>query len=132
MESKLTIEQIAREDGRYDPRALRFIYEGLGSTISALKGSEVRDQSRHISGDELAKGLADLASERWGRLAGLVLNLWGVHSTRDMGEIVYLMISNEWMTARDTDRIEDFDNVFDFEERFERGYRFDFKRQVSE
>ena len=80
---------------------------------------------RHITGAELAEGLADLAKQRWGRLARMVLNQWKVKTTRDFGEIVYLMIAHGWMTSQETDQIEDFDNVYDFEEVFEKQFEFE-------
>ncbi|RKY11486.1 MAG: hypothetical protein DRP65_04110 [Planctomycetota bacterium] len=119
-----TIEDIAAEDGRYNAEALKFVYEGLGATIRKIKEAADEDQPRHISGAELSKGLAELAIERWGRLSRMVLNRWGVSTTRDLGEIVYLMINHKWMTAQETDTIEDFDNVFDFEEVFEKQFKF--------
>lgn len=120
-----TIEQIARSDGRYDAKALHFVYEGLGQTIQNIRENVDTQEDRHISGQELADGLGDLAKRRWGKLAKLVLNQWGINNTRDFGEIVYLMIDNKWMRSQETDRIEDFDNVFDFENRFVANFRFD-------
>lgn len=119
---KETIEQIAHDDGRYDVRALKFVYEGLSVTIEKLRQDEDAEHPRHISGQELAWGLAEVAMQRWGRLTALVLDRWGVRTTRDFGEIVYLMISHQWMTSQETDAIEDFDGVFDFGEVFERDY----------
>ncbi len=125
---KSTIEQIAKEDGRYDVKALKFIYEGLGRTVQNIRENEPDENlPRHISGQELASGLADLATERWGRLARTVLNHWGVRTSRDMGEIVYLMIAHNWMSAQETDSLEDFDNVFDFETVFEKNFVLEIK-----
>jgi len=125
---KKTIEDIAKEDGRYNVKALKFIYEGLGHTIRNI--SEVEsgsDRPRHVTGAELAEGIARVAIKKWGRLAKMVLNHWSVKTTRDIGEIVYLMISNSWMRAQDADRIEDFDNVYDFEQVFEKQFRFSYE-----
>jgi uncharacterized repeat protein (TIGR04138 family) len=125
--AKLSIEQVAREDGRYDVRALKFVFEGLGQTIEKLRAKEDADSHRHISGQELAWGLADLAKNRWGRLAAMVLGRWGIKKTRDWGEIVYLMIQYEWMTSQDNDRLEDFDNVYDFHTVFEQNYQVEIR-----
>ena len=122
---KKTIEEIAAEDGRYNTQALKFVYEGLGATIRKIKEATDQDQPRHISPDEFSRGLALLAIERWGRLSRMVLNRWGVNTTRDLGEIVYLMIDHKWMTAQETDRIEDFDNVYNFEQVFEKQFKFE-------
>lgn len=127
-EPKKSIEQIAREDGRYDPRAMKFVYEGLGATIQRIRqeqAEEPEEGPRHVSGQELARGLAQLALQRWGRLARMVLSAWGVRTTRDFGEIMYLMIRHQWMSAQEEDRIEDFDDVFDFEAFFEKQFDFE-------
>jgi uncharacterized repeat protein (TIGR04138 family) len=124
---KKNIDQVAAQDGRYDPRALKFVFEGLGHTIERLRQDEDVEQPRHITGAELAWGLADAAKKRWGRLAAMVLDYWGIKTTRDWGEIVYLMIRNEWMTSQDTDRIEDFNAVYDFPQVFEKNYHIEIK-----
>jgi uncharacterized repeat protein (TIGR04138 family) len=136
---KQSIEEIAKKDGRYDPRALKFVFDALGTTVQRLRGrpqqaesDEEEDEAgepvpHHISGAQLAQGVAAVAMDRWGRLAKMVLNNWGIKTTRDLGEIVYLMIRHEWMTAQETDRIEDFDGVFEFENLFERDYDFEIR-----
>ncbi|MHC5083546.1 MAG: Minf_1886 family protein [Planctomycetota bacterium] len=125
---KKTIEEIAKEDGRYNARALKFVFEGLATTIDKIRESEGPESpGRHISGQELSWGLADVAKDRWGRLSAMVLNQWGVTTTRDLGEIVYLMIDYEWMTSQESDTIEDFSDVFDFTEVFEKQYVIDIR-----
>ncbi len=126
---KKTFEEVAAQDGRYDTRAFRFVFEGLSATIEKLRQEQAdADESpRHISGQEFALGLAQLAMKRWGRLAAMVLEYWGVNTTRDLGEIVYLMIQNEWMTSQETDCIEDFDGVYDFKKVFEDNYVFEMR-----
>lgn len=116
---KKSLEIIAAEDRRYNPRAVRFVYEGLGYT-----SQQIVSGSKHIAGQALCKGLVKLAIEKWGRLAMLVLNTWGVKTTRDFGEIVYLMIKNKWMSAQPNDSIEDFDNVYDFKTVFRDEFKF--------
>ncbi len=122
---KKSIEEVAREDGRYSAKALKYVFEGLAETIDKIRKEEcIADAPRHITGQELAWGLAQIAGQRWGRLAGMVLRQWGIRNTRDFGEIVYLMIDYEWMTRQDTDSIEDFNEVYDFDRVFEQGYMF--------
>ena len=116
---KKSLEQIAGEDGRYAPGALQLVYEGLGYTIRNLAS-----EPGHVSGQILCEGLRRLAIEKWGRMATLVLNTWGLKTTRDFGEIVYLMIENKWMSAQPTDAIEDFNDVYDFEAVFRDEFTF--------
>ena len=54
----------------------------------------------------------------------VVLNNWGIKTTRDFGEIVYLMIRNKWMSAAETDTIDDFDDVYEFQAVFKDQFVF--------
>ncbi|MFC1676379.1 Minf_1886 family protein [Planctomycetota bacterium] len=116
---KKNLGQIAKEDGRFSHKAVRFVYEGLGQTIKRAS-----DEPGHVSGQILTQNLKKLAVEKWGRLAMLVLNSWGVKTTRDFGEIVYMMIQNEWMSAQPSDTIEDFDDLYDFKTVFKEQFTF--------
>jgi len=116
---KKSLEEIAGEDGRYSPTAIRFVYEGLGYTVK-----NITDEPGHVTGQTLCEGLRRLAIEKWGRLALLVLNSGGVKTTRDLGEIVYLLIKHKWMSAQPTDSIDDFNDVYDFETVFKKQFKF--------
>ena len=116
---KKNLEQIIQEDSRYSARAIRFVYEGLGFTAK-----KVASEPKHVSGQTLCEGLKKLAIEKYGRLAQLVLNNWGIKTTRDFGEIVYIMIKYNWMSAQPTDSIDDFNNVYDFQTVFKDQFEF--------
>lgn len=116
---KEKLEKIAQDDGRYNPKAFRFVYEGLTYTTKNIVTTP-----QHISGQTLCEGLKRLAVEKWGRLAMLVLNQWNVSTTQDFGEIVYLMIEHKWMSDQPNDSIEDFYNVFDFKTVFKEKFKF--------
>ncbi len=119
LEMKKNFEQIAKEDSRFNPQAIKFVYEGLSFTVK-----KITVEPRHISGQTLCEGLRKLALEKWGRLAMLVLNTWGIKTTRDFGEIVYLMIRHKWMSAAETDTIDDFNDVFEFQTVFKDQFVF--------
>jgi uncharacterized repeat protein (TIGR04138 family) len=116
---KKSLEQITREDSRYSPQAVKFVYEGLGYAIQNDSAAP-----RHVSGQTLCGGLKKLAIEKWGRLAMLVLDSWGVKTTRDFGEIVYLLIKHKWMNAQPTDSIDDFNDVYNFKTAFKDQFEF--------
>ena len=116
---KKNFEQIAKKDGRFSPPAIKFVYEGLSYTAKKIAA-----EPSHVRGQTLCEGLRKLALEKWGRLTMLVLSTWGVKTTRDFGEIVYLMISNKWMSAAATDSIDDFNDVYDFKTVFKDQYEF--------
>ena len=116
---KRSLEQISEEDGRFTHEALKFVYDGLGYTVKNLV-----DEPGHVTGQTLCTGLKELAIKKWGRLAMLVLNTWGIKTTNDLGEIVYLMIENKWMSSQPTDTIADFSEVYDFKSVFKDGFEF--------
>lgn len=116
---KKNLDQIATEDGRYSAKAIGFVYEGLGFTAKKMVA-----EPKHVSGQTLCEGLRKFALEKWGRLAKSVLNNWDINTTRDFGEIVWLMIRNEWMSAQPTDSIDDFNNVYDFQTVFKDQFKF--------
>jgi len=119
LDMKQKLEQVAKEDGRYSAQAFLFVYEGLGHTIET-----VGEEPQHVSGQSLCDGLRKLAVQKWGRLAKLVLNKWGINNTRDFGEIVYLMIEHKWMSAQPADSVDDFNDVYDFEDVFKKRFEF--------
>ncbi|TKJ36252.1 MAG: hypothetical protein CEE38_12620 [Planctomycetes bacterium B3_Pla] len=116
---KKNLEQVAKEDGRFCAAAIKFVYEGLGYTAK-----NVASEPKHVSGQTLCEGLKELALEKWGRLALLVLNTWGIKTTSDFGDIVYLMIRHEWMSAQPNDSVDDFNNVYDFKTAFKDQFKF--------
>jgi uncharacterized repeat protein (TIGR04138 family) len=125
MASKKSIEEIVKADKRYTVQAVSFVYEGLGYTSKKLaEAMPEKTELKHVSGQDLARGLRDLAIERYGRLAKTTLNHWGIKTTRDFGEIVYLMIAHKWMSAQPADSIDDFNDVYDFKTAFEDAFQF--------
>ncbi len=112
-----SLEEVVREKGKYDIEAYRFVFEALDYLLRTLGGP------RHVTGAQLSHAIRELALERFGLLARTVLNQWGVHETHDFGEIVYHLVENGLMSKTDEDRISDFDDIYDFEEAFDRGYR---------
>ena len=79
--------------------------------------------NRHVSGGDLCWGLRNYAQQRWGKMARIVLNKWNIHSTADFGRIVFAMIEVDLLQKQPGDSIEDFYNVFDFEQGFDGSYK---------
>ena len=106
------ISEISEKDGRYSKEGLLFILAALEYTISKLP------DRRHLTGQELSKGIAGYAREQYGYLAKTVLNNWGMQTTQDYGEIVYLLINEGLMSRTEDDKKEDFADAYDFDEEF--------------
>lgn len=105
----------------FPPAAYQFVREGLDHTTSVLHGDAdpLNDnESRHVSGQQLCLGLRDYALRQFGSMAGLVLRTWNVRRTEDFGRIVFDMVEAGVLRKTEDDTIEDFANVYDFEEAF--------------
>lgn len=112
-------ERAIRQDGRYPPAAYEFLHRALDRVTRATHDEPASEAPRHVSGQQLCEGLRAMALDSWGPLAPIVLAAWNIHTTRDFGEMVFLLIRLGLMGKQDSDRIEDFDDVYDFAEAFE-------------
>jgi uncharacterized repeat protein (TIGR04138 family) len=117
MDEPLDIRELAAKDGRYHVDAFFFVQEALEHTLHGI------GQRRHVTGRELSEGARDYAVEKYGFMARIVLEEWGVKRTRDIGEIVYLMIEWGVMNRTDEDSIADFDDVYSFDDAFDAPFR---------
>ena len=108
------IEKVISGDQRYRFEAYSFVLAGLHHTVSKL------EKPRHVTGPELLGGIKEYATEQFGRMARLVLNYWGVHKTEDIGNIVFTLVDAGVLRKQPEDRIEDFRDIFSFEEAFDR------------
>ncbi len=110
------IERIRGIDMRYHERAYLFVLAALEYC------QQTRELRGHISGRELAEACRDFALEQFGLTARTVLSYWGIQNTEDFGRIVFLLIDAGMLMKQDSDRLEDFEAVYDFEEDFDEGY----------
>jgi uncharacterized repeat protein (TIGR04138 family) len=110
------LDQLQERNPRFHGKAYLFLLSALHSVMNALK------EPRHISGRELAQGVRELALERYGPMARMVLQHWGIHTTEDLGDIVFTLVDVGVLIKQSGDTRADFADVFDFEDVFERNY----------
>ncbi len=85
--------------------------------VSAIESAGGCDKlNRHVGGRELCWSLRDYALQRWGLMARVVLADWNVNQTRDLGRIVFGFIDFDMMRKQPEDTLEDFDEVFNFDD----------------
>ena len=111
------LRKLAEDDGRFALEAYTFVYDAL-PVAQRLHGRE-----RHVSGRELLDGIRTLALQRYGRMAKLVLNSWGVKTTDDFGAIVFNLVESGLMSKTEEDTVEEFRSVYDFDRAFVDSYR---------
>ena len=112
-----TLEKILQRDVRYKRDAYYFVREALDFTQKLVAQSN-KDQVRHVTGQELLKGIRQHALDQFGPMAMLVLHHWGVNVCEDFGEIVFNMVESGLLAKTDTDTREDFRNGYDFFQAF--------------
>ena len=111
------LDSIVRSDPRYQRDAYVFLRDALDFTTKQhkkVKGTSVR----HVSGPELLEGLRQYALKEFGPLVITVFDNWGIHSCGDIGNMVFNLISAGIFGKTEEDSIEDFRNVYDFEDVF--------------
>ncbi len=110
------MDQLRLREPRFHERAFLFV-------LAALEYSQTQlTERRHITGAELARACRELALERYGVLARSVLEHWGIQRTGDIGDIVFALVELGLLISQPNDSRDDFANVYDFDEAFERDY----------
>ena len=108
------IRRLVRRRRRpYPVEAYAFIFDALDHTLRQI------GERRHVTGQELCRGIRDLALEKFGPLAATVFRQWGVERTADFGRMVFDLIDLGLMGKTEQDEPADFDDVYDFAEAFD-------------
>jgi uncharacterized repeat protein (TIGR04138 family) len=115
------VEMILARDPRYARDVYSFVRESLDHT-QKLVSKENRGPIRHITGQELLEGIRQFALNQFGPMAVTVLEEWGVHNSRDFGEIVFNMVEIELLAKTDNDNRDDFNHGYDFTDAFRKPY----------
>lgn len=110
------VTELVRRNPRYAEPAYLFVLKALHRRLQQLPSP------RHVSGAELADAVRELALARFGPMARTVLEHWGIHSTSDMGEIVFSLVECGVLIKQPGDSREDFEGLYTFDEAFTEGY----------
>lgn len=93
---------------------------------------EAEESERHLTGQVLCQAIREYALQQYGLLAKTVLNSWGIYTTGDFGEIVYNLIGIGMMRKSKSDRREDFDDQYDFEDAFVKNFEFELSEEPGQ
>lgn len=111
---------ICKEDSRFNRKAYTFVRQALDHTVKELKKKtpERTGKSQHVTGAELLEGIRSFALDQFGPMTKTVLTTWGITRCSDFGDIVFNLIDYNVFSKTESDRREDFANLYDFEEAF--------------
>lgn len=110
------MDQIRLRESRYEEGAYLFVLAALEYAQATM---QVR---RHITGRELAIACRDMALDRFGVMARVVLERWGITTTDDIGGVVFTLVDLGFLASLPTDTRDQFADVFDFVDAFESQY----------
>ncbi len=116
---------IQKSTGQYHPQACHFLLAALQYTQQELGRDRSSERTGHISGKELLQGVRQLGQKHFGMLCPIVFRRWGIHATEDFGRIVFEMIESGEMKKTPEDSLDDFVDVYDFEDVFVHQYTLD-------
>ena len=111
------LDSIVAADPRYQRDAYVFLRDALDFTTKQqkkIKGTTVR----HVAGPELLEGVRQYALKEFGPMVITVFDNWGIHSCEHIGHMVFNLIGAGIFGKTEEDSIEDFKNVYDFQEAF--------------
>ncbi len=133
----ISLQRLLEEDKRYPLDAYVFVRDALTYASDELNlGNAIHEPTlelestarpgkpaeKHLTGQELCNAIRLYAINQFGYMAKKVLNNWGIASTGDFGNIVFNMINIGLMKKSQNDRREHFDDVYDFDEVFEKQF----------
>jgi len=124
-EFETILEKIRTEDARYPEDAYLFVMEALALTQKKFK------RTKHVTGEELLKGISDFLLDKFGPMTMAVLDGWGIKTTEDFGNIVFNLVERRVLSKTEEDSIESFRNVYDFNTVFRDGYHKRLQKKVS-
>ena len=95
----------------YSSESYQFVSDAVAYTIGKLSAH------RHISALELLEGIREFAFLEYGAVAPQVLASFGLRAARNVGEVVYQLISVKLLSDSPEDSPEDFNVNFPWEEK---------------
>ncbi len=111
------LEKIFANDSRYHTDAYIFLRDALEATLKRRKKAR-KDASGHVAASELLDGFRLHGLQEFGPMAITVFDYWGVHSSEDIGNMVFNLVQVGIFGKTDEDTPEAFREGYDFVEAF--------------
>jgi uncharacterized repeat protein (TIGR04138 family) len=114
------VERLTNQSSGYCPDAYYLVNNALNHTLARL--GPPGEKQRHVDGRELCHGFREYVLSEYGLMSPTMLEAWGIRTTRDVGAIVFQLIAIGYYAQSPSDRIEDFESVYDFYTAFEKPF----------
>ena len=111
------LDNIFKDDSRYHAEAYVFLRDALEATLKRRKKAR-KETSSHVGAAELLDGFRVHGLQEFGPMAITVLEYWGVHSSEDIGNMVFNLVQEGIFGKTDEDTLESFRGGYDFADAF--------------
>ncbi len=112
------VKKIRLTETRFSLSAYEFVRRSLDHALQRL-GRADHKRPAHVRGEELLESFRALALQEFGPMAKTVLNDWGISSCTEVGEVVFQLVQQGILGKSETDKIDDFQEIYTFTEAFE-------------
>ncbi|MGQ9707820.1 MAG: Minf_1886 family protein [bacterium] len=113
----ILLHELLANDSRYPLDAYLLVNDGL------QYAHKVTGRKSPIAAQELLDAIRELMIQRYGLMAKAVLSSWGINSTDDIGQVVLNLVNAGLMLQEDTESVDKFHAVYDFEQVFVENYQ---------
>lgn len=111
------VKKILQTEKRFAPAAYDFVRRSLDQSLRKF-GKNEQPKPSHVRGHQLLEGFRILALQEFGPLSKTVLNEWGIENCAQVGDIVFQLVQHGVLGKSETDRPEDFQEIWTFNEAF--------------
>lgn len=115
------IRLCCEKDKRYSLQSYQIVRLALDAAQKQIHGEEKKGKqkaNRHVTGPQLLEGFRLHVLDTYGPLTYTLLHNWGIKKTVDVGHIVFNIIETGLFGRSAEDRIEDFEDIYDFKDAF--------------
>jgi uncharacterized repeat protein (TIGR04138 family) len=112
------VKKIRLTETRFSLPAYEFVRRSLDHALQRL-GRTDQKKPAHVRGEELLESFRALALREFGPMAKTVLNDWGISTCTEVGEVVFQLVRHGILGKSETDKIDDFQELYTFQEAFE-------------
>jgi uncharacterized repeat protein (TIGR04138 family) len=112
------VKKIRLTETRFSLAAYEFVRRSLDHALQRL-GRADQKKPAHVRGEELLESFRALALKDFGPMAKTVLNDWGISTCAEVGEVVFQLVQHGILGKSETDKIDDFQEIYTFRDAFE-------------
>lgn len=106
---------IKEKNVKYPEKAYLFAFKILKDLA---KNNKNQQKSENIKAANLLITFRNYALNEFGPMTASVLQEWNICSCRDLGNVIFDLVNAGVLEKDETDRIEDFEEIYDFNEAF--------------